>query len=98
MGESDWSRKAVVCYKLTVASKLTKQQLDDLHASHGQPVPVEDDDGHKVYNFVEADYLHTSHEQLQALIQDGVNTRHLPAEEAELELRSYADQLARKHT
>ncbi len=80
-----------------MASKLTKQQRDDLNASHGQPVPVEDEDGHKVYYLVDADYLHTSHEQLQALIQDGVNARHRPAEEAELELRSYADRLAHKH-
>jgi hypothetical protein len=26
-----------------MASKITKQQRDDLNASHGQPVPVEDD-------------------------------------------------------
>ena len=80
-----------------MASKITKQQRDDLNASHGQPVPVEDEEGHKVYYFVEADYLHTSHEQLKALIQEGINANHVPAEEAESELRRYADRLANKH-
>jgi hypothetical protein len=77
-----------------MASKITKQQRDDLNASHGQPVPVEDDEGHKVYYLVEADYLHTSREQLQALIQEGINSNHIPADEAEAELRRYADRLA----
>jgi hypothetical protein len=80
-----------------MASKITKQQRDALNASHGQPVPVEDEDGHKVYYLVEADYLHTSHEQLRALIQEGINSPHVPADEAEGELRRYADQLASKH-
>jgi hypothetical protein len=80
-----------------MASKITKQQRDDLHASHGQPVPVEDEEGHKLYYLVEADYLHTNHEQLQALIQEGINARHIPADEAESELRRYADRLASKH-
>lgn len=80
-----------------MASKITKQQRDDLQASHGQPVPVEDDEGHKVYYLVEADYLHTSHEQLKALIHEGINANHVPAEEAERDLRSYADRLASKH-
>jgi hypothetical protein len=80
-----------------MASKITKQQREDLNASHGQPVPVEDDEGHKVYYLVEADYLHTSHEQLKALIQEGINAKHVPAEEAEGELRRYADRLASKH-
>ena len=80
-----------------MASKITQQQREDLNASHGQPVPVEDDEGHKVYYLVEADYLHTSHEQLKTLIQDGINANHAPAEEAEGELRNYADRLASKH-
>ena len=79
-----------------MASKITQQQRDDLNASHGQPVPVEDEEGHKVYYLVEADYLHTSHEQLKALIQEGINANHLPAEEAEGELRRYADRLVNK--
>ena len=79
-----------------MASKITKQQRDDLHASHGQPVPVEDEEGHKVYYLVEADYLHTSREQLKAQIQEGINARHMPAEEAEADLRGYADRLANK--
>jgi hypothetical protein len=80
-----------------MASKITPQQRDDLNASHGQPVPVEDEEGHKVYYLVEADYLHTSHEQLKALIQEGINASHVPAEEAEGELRRYANGLADKH-
>jgi hypothetical protein len=79
-----------------MASKITPQQRDDLHASHGQPVAVEDDQEHKVYYLVGADYLHTSHEQLKALIQEGINANHVPAEEAESELRRYADRLASK--
>jgi hypothetical protein len=80
-----------------MASKITKQQREDLNASNGQPVPVEDDEGNKVYYIVEADYLHTSHEQLKALIQEGINSKHVPAEEAEAELRRYADRLASKN-
>jgi hypothetical protein len=80
-----------------MASKITKQQLDDLNASHGQPVPVEDEEGHRVYYLVDANYLHTSREQLKALIQEGINSNHIPAEEAEGELRRYADELASKH-
>jgi hypothetical protein len=80
-----------------VASKITRQQREDLHASHGQPVPVEDDEGHKVYYLVEADYLHTSREQLQAQIQEGIDAPHVPAEEAEDGLRRYAARLVRKH-
>jgi hypothetical protein len=80
-----------------MASKITPQQRDELNASHGQPVPVEDEEGHKLYYLVEADYLHTSHEQLKALIQEGINAIHLPAEEAEGELRRYADRLVNKH-
>jgi hypothetical protein len=80
-----------------MASKITKQPRDDLHASHGQPVPVEDEEGRKVYYLVEADYLHTSSEHLKALIQEGVDANHVPADEAEGELRRYADRLAMKH-
>jgi hypothetical protein len=80
-----------------MASKITQQQRDDLTASHGQPVPVEDDEGRKVYFLVDADYLHTSHERLKTLIQEGINSNHTPADEAEGELRRYADRLAGKH-
>lgn len=80
-----------------MATKITQQQRDDLNASHGQPIPVEDDEGHKVYYLVEADYLHTSYEQLKGLIQKGINANHIPAEDAEGELRLYADRLANKH-
>ena len=80
-----------------MASKITEQQREDLKASHGQPVPVEDDEAHKIYYLVEADYLHSSHEQLKALIQEGMEANHIPAEKAEAQLRRYADQLARKH-
>jgi len=73
-----------------MGSKITPQQREDLNASHGQPVPVEDDEARKVYYLVEADYLHTSHEHLQALIQQGINARHIPADQAEAELRRYA--------
>jgi hypothetical protein len=59
-------------------------------------VPVEDDEGRTVGYLVAADYLHISHEQLRALIQDGIDAPHVPAEEAESELRRYADQLAAK--
>jgi hypothetical protein len=79
-----------------MASKITKQQREDLHASNGRPVPVEDDEGHKVYYLVEADYLHAGREQLQTLIHEGINAPHLRAEQAEAALRSYADRLARK--
>ena len=77
-----------------MASKITKQQRDDLNASHGQPVPVEDEDGHTVYYRVDANYLHTSHEQLKTLIEAGINANHVPAEEAEAELQRHADRLA----
>jgi hypothetical protein len=80
-----------------MASKITEQQREELKASRGQPVPVEDDQARKLYYLVEADYLHTSHEHLKALVQAGIGANHVPAAEAESELRRYADQLARKH-
>jgi hypothetical protein len=81
-----------------MASKITQEQREELNASHGQPVPVEDEEGHKVYYLVDGDYLHTSHEQLKALIQEGINSPHVSAEEAEAELRRYADRLASKRS
>ena len=83
-------------YNSGMASKITQEQRDDLAASQGQPVAVEDDEGQRVYYLVAADYLHTSHEQLKALIEEGINAPHVPADEAEDELRRYADQLAGK--
>jgi hypothetical protein len=80
-----------------MASKITQQQRDDLAVSQGQPVPVEDDEGQRVYYLVAADYLHTSREQLKALIQAGIDAPHVPADQAEGELRRYADQLVSKH-
>ena len=80
-----------------MASKITEQQRDEIRASNGQPVAVEDDEAKKVYYLVEADYLHMSHEQLKVLIQAGIDANHIPAEEAEAELRRYADQFPSKH-
>jgi Mg2+ and Co2+ transporter CorA len=79
-------------------NKITKQQRDELLASHGQPIPVEDEVAHKVYYLVDADYLHTSREHLKALIQEGVDASQRPAEEVEEELRQYADQIDSKRS
>jgi hypothetical protein len=81
-----------------MASKITQQQRAEVLASHGQPVVVEDDEAHTIYYLVAADYLHSSHEQLKALIEEGINAPHVPAEEAEEKLRRYADQLASKRS
>ncbi len=43
------------------------------------------------------DALRAGHEQFKTLIQAGINARHVPADEAEGELRRYADRLARKN-
>ena len=80
-----------------MAFKITQQQLDALNASHGEPVPLEDEEGRKDYYLVGASYLHTSREQLKALIQEGINSNHVPAEQAERDLRRYADRLDSKH-
>jgi hypothetical protein len=77
-----------------MASKITPQQRDELRASHGRPVPVEDDEAQKLYFLVDANYLHASQEQLKALIQAGIDAAHIPAAEAEVDLRRYADNLA----
>jgi hypothetical protein len=79
-----------------MATKITQQQRDDIAASNGQPVPVEDDEGRTVGYLVAADYLHLSHEQFKSLIQEGINSPRVPAAEAEADLRRYADQLAAK--
>ena len=76
-----------------MASKITNEQREDLNASHGRPVPVEDDERKRVYYLVDADYLHTSHEHLRTLIQEGIDARHIPADDAEAELRRYAERL-----
>lgn len=76
-----------------MASKITDQQRAEVLASRGQQVVVEDDQAHKIYYLVAADYLHANHEQLKVLIEEGIQSRHIPAMEAEVELRRYADQL-----
>jgi hypothetical protein len=80
-----------------MATKITPEQREDLYASRGQPVPVEDDEGRNVYYLVPADYLHASHKQLKALIQEGIDAKHVAAEVAEDELRRYAAQHADGH-
>jgi hypothetical protein len=81
-----------------MATKITKQQRDELIASHGQPVPVEDDEGRRTYYLVDADYLHTNREHLKALIQEGIDSNHRSAEEVEGELRQYANRLDSKRS
>jgi DNA-binding LacI/PurR family transcriptional regulator len=77
-----------------MALKMTSEQRDELIASHGQPVPVVDEQDQQIYYLVAADYLHASQEQLRALIEEGIASRRIPADEAEDHLRRYAEQLA----
>jgi hypothetical protein len=81
-----------------MATKITKQQRDELLASHGQPIPVEDEEAQKVYYLVDGDYLHTSREHLKALIQEGIDSNHRLADDVEEELRQYADRLDGKRS
>ena len=76
-----------------MASKLTSQQREDLRASHGLPVVVEDDEAQKVYYLVDADYLHSNPEHLKNLILEGINSNHVDADIVEKRLRHFADNL-----
>ena len=89
-----------------MAAKLTNEMRDEIAAHPGQAVPVVDDQVDKVYVLVEeSSWLHLqglaaeqdaeSQRRLQALIQEGIDAEHIPAEEAEARIRrvvqGYAD-------
>jgi hypothetical protein len=86
-------------------AKLSEEQRQALQDSPGRPVPIKDERTQKTYYLVEeASYVHLQslqsdhsrqcHERLRLLIQDGINSPGIPADEAFDRLRTLADQLA----
>ena len=86
-----------------MASKITPEQQADLIAHSGQPVPVQGDAGNVVCYMVDATaFLHMqgiagepsaeNELRLQAMIQAGLDSRDVPAEEVYQALRERVKQ------
>ena len=86
--------------------KLSEEQRHALAASSDQPLPIEDEQSRRVYYLVnEEAFLHlrglqSEHERecddrLRQLIDDGIRSPAVPADEAFARLRTIADELSR---
>ncbi len=86
--------------------KLSDEQRQALEQAPQQAVLVEDQQNRKLYYLLDAQaYLHLEglrsdqeqrcHEQLRQLIDEGIQSPGVPADEAFVRLRSFADQLSR---
>lgn len=93
------------CYNFDMTTKLTDDQRKAIEACAGQPVVVADDVTKKVYYLLdEAAFAHLrglqqSHndkcrEQLRSLIEEGMRSGEIPADEAFANLRAEAQRLA----
>ena len=89
-----------------MAAKLTPEQRDALKAHSGHAVPVEDDESKETYYLVTApSYLHMQgligqhdqqcREQLRQLVEEGINSPGVPADEALARLRATAKELSK---
>ncbi|MEZ6068978.1 MAG: hypothetical protein R3C10_01650 [Pirellulales bacterium] len=87
-----------------MAAKLTQEQLDAIHAQPGVPVPVEDEATQRVYYLVDASYLTdvagqpdtTESARLRELIQAGIESHHVSADDAKRRLREKAQALSQR--
>ena len=87
-----------------MASKITPEQQADLYAHHGQPVPVQGESGNVVCFMVDATaFLNMqgiageptaeNEQRLKAMIQEGIDSPDVPAEEVYQELRDRVQQV-----
>lgn len=87
-----------------MASKITPEQQADLNAHTGQPVPLQGDEGNVVCYMVEATLFQNmqglsgepsaqNEQRLRTLIQEGLDSPDVPAEEVYRELRGRAKQI-----
>ena len=72
-----------------MAAKLTDEMRNEIAAYPGQPVTVIDEQGQKVYYLVEENAP-----LLRALIQEGIDSPKVPAEDAHARLRQRASELS----
>ncbi len=72
-----------------MAAKITDEMRNEIAAHPGEPVTVLDDQGHKVYYLVEENTP-----LLRALIQEGIDSPKVPAEQAHARLRKKAVELS----
>lgn len=86
--------------------KLTEEQKRAIENGSRLPLAIQDEQSHKIYYLLdEQSYLHLEglradheracHHQLRELIDEGIRSPEVPAEEAFGRLRSLAEQLSR---
>lgn len=84
-----------------MASKITPEQLADLQAHVGEPVPVQDDTGNVVcymlgavdFDDVESPY----NQRLQALLKEGDESADVSAEDARRQVEQHTQELTDKY-
>ena len=88
-----------------MAPKLTNEQREALHRSHGKPVDVEDDQASDTYVLINKDtFAHlqelqgnadaSTRQHLRKLIEDGIASGdYEPADQVFADLRKFAEQL-----
>jgi hypothetical protein len=85
---------------------LSDEQREALESSLDQPLPIRDEQSHRVYYLLnEEAFLHLQslneahdqrcHERLRQLIDEGIQTPGVPANEAFARLRTWAEDLSR---
>lgn len=74
-----------------MAARITDEMRNEIAARPGEPVTVIDEQGKKVYYLVEENTP-----LLRALIQEGIDSPEIPAEEAFSELRNRAVEISQK--
>jgi hypothetical protein len=86
--------------------KLSDEQRQALESSSGQPLPVQDEQSHSVYYllneeaFLHLQSLNAAHDdrckvRLRELIDEGIQSPGVPANEAFARLRAWAEELSR---
>jgi len=86
--------------------RLSEEQRHALQASADQPLPVEDEQSRKVYYLLneeaflhlqglQSEHEHECQERLRGLIDEGIRSPGVPADEAFARLRAVADELTR---
>ena len=89
-----------------MVAKLTDEQRHALAARSDRVLPIEDEQSRRVYYLLneetflhlqglQAQQEHECHEQLRRLINEGIRSPGVPAEEAFARLRTVADELSR---
>ena len=94
---SGLAARSAICYDMSMTPKLSEEQRRVLTAQNGRPVPVEDDQTHKIYVLVDEDLHRRAMQALQeqedlAAVREGIEQMEAglgqPLEQADAEIRS----------